>query len=98
MSKIEEHFQGSSKANASMLMTKMRNVKYMGQGSVREHIMKLIDTSNKLKDLEMPLPKLYLIQYIMLLLRIVFDNFKINYNGSVKKWNLVELIAKCSRE
>jgi hypothetical protein len=98
MSKIEERFQGSSKANASMLMTKMRNVKYMGQGSVREHIMKLIDTSNKLKDLEMPLPKLYLIQYIMLLLRIVFDNFKINYNGSVKKWNLVELIAKCSRE
>jgi hypothetical protein len=50
MSKIEERFQGSSKANASMLMTKMRNVKYMGQGSVREHIMKLIDTSNKLKE------------------------------------------------
>jgi hypothetical protein len=30
------------------------NAKYMGQGSVREHIMKLIDMSNKLKDLEMP--------------------------------------------
>jgi hypothetical protein len=27
-----------------------------------------------------------------------FDNFKINYNGSDKKWNLTELIAKCSQE
>jgi hypothetical protein len=46
MTKIEKHFQGSSKANASMLMTKMMNAKYTGQGSVREHIMKLIDVSN----------------------------------------------------
>jgi hypothetical protein len=34
----------------------------------------------------------------MLSLPIVFDNFKINYNGSEKKWNLDELIAKCSQE
>jgi hypothetical protein len=85
MAKIEEHFQGSSKANASMLMTKMMNAKYTGQGSVREYIMKLIDMSNKLKDLEMPLPHPYLVHYIILSLPIVFDNFKINYNGSDKK-------------
>jgi hypothetical protein len=30
MAKIEEHFQDSSKANASMLMTKMMNTKYTG--------------------------------------------------------------------
>jgi hypothetical protein len=30
----------------------------------------------------------------MLSLPIVFNNFKINYNGSDKKWNLAELIAK----
>jgi hypothetical protein len=40
MAKIEEHFQVSSKANASMLMTKMMNAKYIGQGSEREDIMK----------------------------------------------------------
>jgi hypothetical protein len=98
MIKIEEHFQGSSKANASMLMTKMMNAKYMGQGSVGEHIMKLIDMSNKLKDLEMPLPEPYLVHYIMLSLPTIFDNFKINYNGSDKKWNLTKLITKCSQE
>jgi hypothetical protein len=85
MAKIEEHFQGSSKANASMLMTKMMNAKYTGQGSVREHIKKLIDTSNKLKDLEMPLLEPYLVHYIMLSLPTIFDNFKLNYNVSDKK-------------
>jgi hypothetical protein len=98
MAKIEEHFQGSSKANASMLMTKMMNVKYMGQGSVREHIMKLIEMSNKLKDVDRPLPEPYQVNYIMLSLPTIFDNFKINYNGSDKKWNLAELNAKYIQE
>jgi hypothetical protein len=47
MTKMKEHFQGSSKTNASMLMTKMINAKYTGQGSVREHIMTFIDMSTK---------------------------------------------------
>jgi hypothetical protein len=98
VAKIEKHFQGSSKANASMIMIKMMNAKYTGQGSVREHIMKLIDISNKLKDLEMSLPEPYLVHYIMLSVPTVFNNFKINYNGSDKKWNLDELIAKCSQK
>jgi hypothetical protein len=63
-----------------------------------EHIMKLIDMSNKSKDLEMPLPEPYLVHYIMLSLPTIFDNFKINYKGSDKQWNLLELIAKCSQE
>jgi hypothetical protein len=98
MGKIEEHFQVSSKANASILMTKIINAKYTGQGSVREHIMKLIDMANKLKDLEMPLLESYLVQYIMLSLPSVFDYFTNNYNGSDKKWNLDELITKFSQK
>jgi hypothetical protein len=65
MAKIEEHFQCSSKANASMLMTKMVNTKYTGQGSVREHIMKLIDIFNKLNDLEMPLSEPCSLYYVV---------------------------------
>jgi hypothetical protein len=98
MAKIEEHFQGSPKSNASMLMTKMMHAKYDGRGSVREHILKMIDMSNKLKDLEMPLPEPYVIHYILLSLSSIFENFKINYNGSDKKWTTAELIAKCSQE
>jgi hypothetical protein len=85
ITKIEEHFQGSSKANVSMLITKMLNAKFTSKGSVWKHIMKFIDMSNKLKNLEMPLPEPYLIHYIMLSLPTIFDNFKINYNGSDNK-------------
>jgi hypothetical protein len=31
---IEEHFQGSSKANANILMTKMMQAMYDGRGSI----------------------------------------------------------------
>jgi hypothetical protein len=66
--------------------------------SVSKHILKLTDISNKLKDLKMPLLESYLVHYNMLSLLAIFDNFKINYNGSDKKWSLAELIAKCIQE
>jgi hypothetical protein len=93
MAKIEEHFQGSSKANASILMRKMMQAKYDGCGNVREHILKMIDMSIKLKDLECPLPEPYVIHYVMMSLPNVFENLKINYNLSDKKWTTIELIA-----
>jgi hypothetical protein len=79
-----------------MLMTKMMTAKYDKHKSVRKHILKLIDVSNKLNDLETPLLEPYLVHYIMLSLLAIFDNFKINYNGSDKKWYMAELIAKCT--
>jgi hypothetical protein len=50
----------------------MMHVKYDGCGSVREHILKKIDVSNKLKDLDMPLSDSYVIHYILLLLPSIF--------------------------
>jgi hypothetical protein len=98
MAQIEEHFQGSSKANDSIFMTKMMQAKYDGRGSVREHILKMIDMSNKLKDLECPLLDPYVIHCVMMSLQHVVGNFKINYNSSDKKWTMVKLIAKVSQE
>jgi hypothetical protein len=99
MAKIEEDFQGSSKANTSMLMSKMMHAKYdNGHGSVQEHILKMIDMSNNLKDLEMPLPDPYVIHYILSSMPSIFENFKINYSDNDKKWTTTELVAKCSQE
>jgi hypothetical protein len=98
MAKIEEHFKGSSKANASILMSKLMQAMYDGRGNVREHILKMIDMSNKLKDLECPLPEPYVIHYIMMSLPSYFRNFKINYNSSDKKWTTTEPIANLSQE
>jgi hypothetical protein len=78
MAKIEEHFKGSSKANTSILMRKLMQAKYDGRGNVREHVLKMIDMSNKLNDLECPLPEPYVIHYIMISLPPCFGNFKIN--------------------
>jgi hypothetical protein len=98
MAKIEEHFKGSSKANTSILMSKLMQAKYDEHENVREHVLKMIDMSNKLKDLECPLPKPYVINYIMMSLPSYFGNFKINYNSSDKKWTTTELIANLSQE
>jgi hypothetical protein len=98
MAKIEEDFQGSSKANTSMLMSKMIHAMYDGRGSVQEHIHRMIDMSNKLKDLEMPLPDPYVIHYILSSMPSIFKNFKINYNDNDKKCIMAVLIAKCSQE
>jgi hypothetical protein len=58
----------------------------------------MIDMSNKLKDIECPLPEPYVIHYIMMSLPPIFENFKINYNSSDKKWTMTEFIAKLSQE
>jgi hypothetical protein len=79
-------------------MTKIMNDKYAGQGSAREHIMMFFAMSNKLKDLEMPLPIPTFTTTLCCLSHKVFDNFKFNYNGNDKKWSLTELIVKCSQE
>jgi hypothetical protein len=98
MAKIEEHFKGSSKANASILMRKLMQAKYDGCGNVCEHVLKIIDMSNKLKDLECPLLEPYVVHYIMMPLPSYFGNFKINYNSSDKKWTTTELIENLSQE
>jgi hypothetical protein len=98
MAKIEEHFQESSKVDASILMSKMMMTKYDGCGSVQEYIPKMINMPNKLKDLECPLLDLYVIHYAMMSLPPVIGNFKINYNSSDKKWTMDGLIAKLSQE
>jgi hypothetical protein len=98
VAKIEEHFKGSSKANVSILMRKLMQAKYDGCGNVREHVLKMIDMSNKLKNLECPLPEPHVIHYIMMSLLSCFGNFKINYNSSDKKWITAELIANSSQE
>jgi hypothetical protein len=72
--------------------------KYDGRGNVCGHILKMIDMSNKLKELECPFPEPYVVHYIMMPLPSCFRNFKIKYNSSDKKWTTAELIANLSQE
>jgi hypothetical protein len=99
MAKIEEHFHGSSKSNASILMTKMMQAKYDGRGSVREHILKMIDMLNKLKDLECPLPDPSVIHCVMMSLPPVLGILRLVIIQVIRSGlYMTELIAKLSQE
>ncbi|KAK3009372.1 hypothetical protein RJ639_014688 [Escallonia herrerae] len=50
---IEEQFQGSSKAHATTLITKIVKLKYSGSKGVREHILWMNDMASQLKGLDM---------------------------------------------
>ncbi|KAK3015385.1 hypothetical protein RJ639_005886 [Escallonia herrerae] len=54
---IEEQFQGSSKAHATTLITKMVTLKYSGSNGVREHILRMNDMASQLKGLDMEISK-----------------------------------------
>ncbi|KAK3000877.1 hypothetical protein RJ639_021107 [Escallonia herrerae] len=49
---IEEQFQGSSKAHATTLITKMVMFKYSGSNGIREHILQMNHVASQLKGLD----------------------------------------------
>ena len=98
MTSIEEYFKGSTKSNASTLLSQLMSAKYNGQGNVREHIMGMVDIRDKLKDMDCPLNDATLLHHVMISLPPVFEPFKVNYNGSDKQWDITTLVSKCAQE
>ncbi|WVZ83837.1 hypothetical protein U9M48_030935 [Paspalum notatum var. saurae] len=90
---VEEQFKSSSKAQANALIMRMATVKYNGAGSVREHIMMMVDIAAKLKGIEMEISDGYLVHFIMTSLPPQYNAFKINYNSLKEKWTISELIS-----
>ena len=72
MTSIEEYFKGSTKFNASNLLSQLMSAKYNGQGNVREHIMGMVDIRDKLKDLDCPLNDATMLHHVMISLPPVF--------------------------
>ncbi|KAL6284709.1 hypothetical protein ACE6H2_015638 [Prunus campanulata] len=52
---VEERFQRSEKVETGVHMCELTTMRYDGAGSVREYILKLIEISSKLKELEVSL-------------------------------------------
>ncbi|KAK2990326.1 hypothetical protein RJ640_003598 [Escallonia rubra] len=95
---IEEQFQGSSKAHATTLITKMVTLKYSGSNGVREHILRMNDMASQLKGLDMKISEGFLVHFIITSLPAQFGLFKINYNTQKRKWKMSELISMCVQE
>ena len=95
---IGEKFKESSKAETGNLMIALTKAQYDGEGSVREHIMKLIDISKKLTALEIPIPDPFLVHFALESLPPTYNQLKVSYNTQKDKWTLDELIAICVQE
>ena len=61
--KVENQFTGSSKAYASTLIKKLFNKKYTG-GGIKEHILKMCNTTSKLKSMDLRLKDEFLIYLV----------------------------------
>lgn len=95
---VEAKFKESDKAETGNLMTKLTTLKYDGTGSVREHIMRMIDVSQKLKDLEVPIDDNFLVHMALNSLPPKYAQIKVSYNTQKDKWSLDDLISICAQE
>jgi hypothetical protein len=63
LKKVESQFTGSSKAYASTLIKKLVNEKYSG-GGIREHILKMSNTTSNLKPMDLGFKDEFLIHLV----------------------------------
>ncbi|XP_066361261.1 uncharacterized protein [Miscanthus floridulus] len=97
LKKVESQFTGSSKAYASTLIKKLFNKKYTG-GGIREHILKMSNTTLKLKSMDLGLKDDFLIHLVFASLPKEYETFVINYNIQLNKWDIEKLIVICVQE
>ncbi|XP_021815541.1 uncharacterized protein LOC110758061 [Prunus avium] len=95
---IGEKFKESKKAEMRSLMNALTIMRYDGESSAREYIMKLIDIANKLKDLEVTIYDPFLMHVALNSLPPKFGQLKVSYNTQKENWDLNELISMCVQE
>ncbi|BBH02191.1 hypothetical protein Prudu_012689 [Prunus dulcis] len=90
MESIERKFKESNKAETKNLMSRLANTKYEG-GSVREHLMGLVDIATKLNMLKVPIDPTYLVHNA--LDSLPYDQMKSTYNTLTEDWTMDDLIT-----
>lgn len=73
MEAVGAKFRESEKAEMGNLMTTLTSLKFNGGKSVREHIFKLVETTAKLKDLEVPVDDAFVVHMAFTSLPSSFD-------------------------
>lgn len=77
---IGEKFKESDKAETSNFLTKLTTMKFDGIGSIREHILKMADTAQKLKDLKVPMNDQFIVHMALNSLPSQYGQLKVSYN------------------
>ncbi|XP_050143077.1 uncharacterized protein LOC126618903 [Malus sylvestris] len=95
---VEAKYREFEKAEMGDLMTTLTSLKLYENKSVREHILKLVETAAKLKDLEVPVDVALIVHMALTSLPSKFDQLNVSYNTQKEKWTLDDLISICTQE
>ena len=85
LASIAEKFTENAKAETGVLLDSLTSMRYTGSTGMREHIMKIIDTASKLKDLNMPLDDQFVIHQTLNSLPSQYSQLKTTYNAQKDK-------------
>ena len=81
---IEKKFQESEKAEMSQYMSIFTTYKIEGTGSIRDHIMKMIDVAERLNAMDINIGEKQLVFMILRALPNKYSQLKISYNTQDK--------------
>ena len=80
-------------------VTKMFNeLKFSGEGNVRDHLLSMIEINQKLRDLDIWVKDEQVVHVGLQSLPIAYSNLRSMYNAQDKKWDLNKLIFVCCEE
>ncbi|XP_016652736.1 PREDICTED: uncharacterized protein LOC107882045, partial [Prunus mume] len=88
---IEMKFKESGKAETKNLMSRLANTKYEGGGSIREHLMGLVDIAAKLNMLKVHIAPNYLVHIAPE--SLPDEQMKFTYNTLKENWTIDDLIT-----
>ncbi|XP_050104620.1 uncharacterized protein LOC126584202 [Malus sylvestris] len=95
---VGEKFKESEKAETGTFLTQLTSMKFDGIGSVRKHILRMVNLSLKLKDLEVPMTDQFLVHMALNSLPAKYGQLKVSYNTQKDKWGINDLILMCVQE
>ena len=98
LKEFDDQFSKSMKSLASTLITQFSTLQLIGVKSVRDHIMRMMDITAQLKNLEVTILESSLVQYILCTLPPQYSPFTISYNTHKGDWSISKLLTMCVQE
>ncbi|CAN6716687.1 unnamed protein product [Malus baccata var. baccata] len=95
---VGNKFKDSEKAETGNFLTKLTSMKFDGVGNVREHILKMLDIAQKLKELEHPITDQFQVHMALNSLPAQYGQLKVSYNTQKATWDIDDLISMCAQE
>ncbi|GAV85333.1 UBN2 domain-containing protein [Cephalotus follicularis] len=95
---ISERYCVSSNTDIGSLLQVLFNMKYDGNGGVRDYVIHMVDYQNKLKPLKVDLPDTCIVYQALNTLPHEFSIMKTNYNSQDESWSINNLISKVIAE